>query len=295
MSLLDAYLADEDAYNKQQRHSCSQRNVNSVMDYFNRSSNSIAFQGLEKNPFFWSTNGLFDDQSSDLDTYSTTRVIFTKLEPGLCLGDFSPKSSPCSWRSSSQTYGPHPITEVIADKLFLGCENHAFNEDKLFALGITHILSLTNRINAIEGLENEHFVMNDSGRTELKKVLKRVYPFMKRGTQGKNKLYVYCKLGQNRSPTVVISFLMKTEGLTLYAAHKMLWEMRPLVQVHHNYAKMLLELERELFGETSLPDDWMEVDTFDLENGEVIYKSEKLTVDQQQSFKINQRSKKSLV
>lgn len=204
--------------------------------------------------------------------------------------------SPAStWRSSSLTYRPFPITEVIPGKLFLGCENHAFDKDMLLALGITHILSLTNRINAIEGIENEHFVMNDSGRTELKKVLKKVYPFMKRGTQGKNKLYVHCKLGQNRSATVVISFLMKSKELTLYEAHKMLREKRPLVQVHQNYAKMLLQLDRELFGETSLPDNWMEVDNYDMASGEVHYKSEKLTRDQQQLFKVNQRSKECLI
>lgn len=261
------------------------------MDYCN-SWNSIGLSSI-----LGKTDGLSNDQLSDSVAYNTPRVVLTNKEIfSIRLCEFSPMPSPCStYVSSSQAYGPHPITEVIPGKLFLGCENHAFNEDKLLALGITHILSLTDRINAIEGIEQEHFVMNDSGRTELKKVMKKVHPFMKRATQRKNKLYVHCKLGQNRSATVVISFLMKIRGLTLYQAHKMLKEMRPLVQVHQNYAKMLLKLDKELFGETSLPDDWMEIDSYDMKSGDVYYKSEKLTLDQQQLFKDKQRLSKNLV
>jgi len=189
------------------------------------------------------------------------------------------------------TYTLNPITEVIHGKLYLGSEENAFNEEQLLALGINHVLSVSNSIKIIQGIDHEHFVMNDMGRTALDCVLDRVYPFMERAQQAENKLFVHCTLGQNRSPTVVIAFLMKNKGLTLYEAHKMLRKQRPLVQIHHNYAKMLLRLEKELYNETSLPDDWMEQDGRCFESGLPYFKSEDLTCEEQQSFKASQRLK----
>jgi len=236
---------------------------------------------------------------SDSELWTTPRIIFSddeshkfELKNVLPLANIiSPRSyySSYSTNVTSATYIPTPITEVIPGKLYLGSEDNAFNKHRLLELGITHILSVTNRINRINGIEYEHFVMNDMGRTELKTVLERVYPFMELSQKTKNTLFVHCTLGQNRSPTVVISFLMKNKGLTLYQAHKMLKKQRPLIQIHHKYAKMLLRLERELYGETSLPDDWMEWDVRNLQSGVPSFKSESLSIEEQQSFKARQK------
>jgi len=202
---------------------------------------------------------------------------------------WSPSSS--SALRTSTTYIPNPITEVIPGKLYLGCEDNAWDEKELLSLGITHTLCVSNRINPIKGIHHKHLVMNDCGRSDLNTVMEKVYPFMERGQGTGKKLFVHCKLGQNRSATLVISFLMKNKGLTVYEAHKMLKEMRPLVQIHHNYAKMLLNLERQLFGETSLPDDWMEFDGYKM-TGTPCYKYEELTLDEQHVFKMKQKLNK---
>jgi len=251
---------------------------------------------------FRSGNPFVDLEWSDSDHFNSNenscRMVDSEIEnPELSLKAFPqiPKSfsSSMSWSSTlseSSTFKPNPITQVIPGKLYLGCEDNSTDEDQLLALGITNILCLSNRIHQIHGIENEHFVMSDMGRTELKTFLAQVYPYMKRSQKGDKKLFVHCKLGQNRSPTLVIAFLIKSRGLTLYEAHKMLKEKRPLVQIHRNYAKMLLKLERNLLGETSLPDDWMEVDGFGPLDGVPYFKSEELTVEEQKSFKISQKS-----
>jgi len=195
-----------------------------------------------------------------------------------------------SARLTPTTCIPNPITEVIRGKLYLGCEDNAWDEKELLSLGITHILSVSNHINPIKGIDHKHFVMNDCGRTDLNTVMEKVYPFMERGQETGKKLFVHCKLGQNRSATLVISFLMKSKGLTVYEAHKMLKEMRPLVQIHHNYAKMLLNLERELLAKR-VPDDWMEFDEYTM-TGTPCYKYEELTLDERHVFKMNQKLNK---
>jgi len=236
---------------------------------------------------------------SDSELWNTSRIVYPddnsskRQSKFLSLADInSPTKTYTSCTiTTSPSYTPYPITEVIAGKLYVGSENNAFNEEQLLALGITHVLSVSNSINQIQGIEHQHFVMNDMGRTELDHVLDTVYPFMERAQQAEKKLFVHCTLGQNRSPTVVIAFLMKNKGLTLYEAHKMLRKQRPLVQIHHNYAKMLLSLEKKLYNETSLPDDWMEPDGCCLQTGLPYYKSEDLTSQEQLWFKDSQKLK----
>jgi len=228
------------------------------------------------------------NESSFVMLKSKKIVEFDSSDPDQFIS--SPCSTYCSTILSPSTYTPNQITEVISGKLYLGCEDKAGSERELLSIGITHILSVTSRVNPIKGIEHEHFVMSDMGRTELNYVLEKVYPFMERAQQAKNKLFVHCKLGQNRSPTLVLSFLMKSKRLTLYESHKMLKEMRPVVQIHQSYAKMLLKLEMDLFGETSLPDDWMELDKKNIRNGFPVYKSEQMTVEEQRMFKLSQKS-----
>jgi len=298
MSFLESCLTNQGAGDEQPyQQSLSRISVNACVEYVNRSFNIIE-ENFDKISIFGTTDGLFNPQSADSDDCKTPKIVYINRKSQCCdLGELSATPtisslrSFCGSSSRSSKFGPTPITEVIPDKLYLGCERRAFNDAELLALGITHILSVTNHINSIEGIEHEHFVMHDRGKTELNKVLKKVYPFMKQAQKPKKKLFVHCKLGQNRSATVVISFLMKSKGLTLYEAHKMLKEIRPLIQIHHNYAKMLLELDRELFGEASLPDDWMELDKVDYSTGAVCYKSEELTFDQQELFMTSKKLK----
>jgi len=98
-------------------------------------------------------------------------------------------SSSCSSsaRLTSTTYIPNPITEVIRGKLYLGCEDNAWDEKELLSLGITHIVSVSNHINPIK---HKHFVVNDCGRTDLNTIVVKVYPFMEQAQEtGKNFLF----------------------------------------------------------------------------------------------------------
>jgi len=223
------------------------------------------------------------DKRTDTD-YATPKVFFGRGSNTLQLRDLSP----LGWMSSESTsFAFNEISEVIPNKLYLGCQMRASNDDELLSLGITHILSVTNHINPIKGLQHKHFVMSDFGKTELNTVLDEVYPFMESAQESQNKLFVHCTLGQNRSATIVVAFLMKNKGLTLYEAHRMVKQKRAVVQIHQNYAKMLLKLEKELFDETSLPDAWMEPNGRD-SRGIPQYESEELTVEEQQMFKSSQ-------
>jgi len=101
-----------------------------------------------------------------------------------------------------------PITEVTS-QIFLGSFENAKDEKILKELGITHIISLIGPKHPVEGIKHEHKPMSDYGRTDLKQVVKTLWPFIIESQKVFNKLFVHCQSGQNRSATLVIAILMK--------------------------------------------------------------------------------------
>jgi len=198
--------------------------------------------------------------------------------------DVSSTPSLPMWKEVSLThsYMPVPMTQVLSN-LYIGTYDNAIDEENLERKGITHILSLVGHQSRVNWVKHKHYVMNDLGNTIIKDVLNEVYEFMKDGQKGNNKLLVHCQSGQNRSAVVIISFLMMNLNKTLWRAHRELKKLRPIVQVNVRYAKQLLELEKELFGESSLPPEWMERQ-FDEVAEELIYKYEDVSTKRHQTI-----------
>lgn len=185
--------------------------------------------------------------------------------------------------STNSSYVPLAMTEVHPH-LYLGTFDDANNVDELKEKEITHILSLIGPKSTVKGVEHKHVPMNDYGYTDLNRVLKQVFEFMEDGQKDGNNLLVHCQSGQNRSATVVIAFKMMKFRKTLFLSHRELKMLRPIVQINVNYAKQLLELEKELFKVNSLPSNWMERGTFDQTTLEVKYRHENMTLTQHRSL-----------
>jgi len=177
--------------------------------------------------------------------------------------------------SLTDSFSILPMTKVHSN-LWIGNEENSNDEDLLNSKGITHILSLIGHQSSVGNVERKQYPMHDKGRSDIKDVLDEVYEFMESGQKDNNNLLVHCKLGQNRSAVVVIAFLMKKFQKTLHRAHRDLKKVRPIVQVNVDYAKQLLDLERDYFGNNSLPLNWMKREYNEAEN-DVVFKHEDLT------------------
>jgi len=185
--------------------------------------------------------------------------------------------------SVTDSYSILPMTKVHSN-LYIGNEENSNDEHLLNSKGITHILSLIGHQSSIGKVERKQCPMHDKGRSDIKRVLDEVYEFMESGQKDNNNLLVHCRLGQNRSAVVVIAFLIKKFKITLHRAHRDLKALRPLVQVNVDYAKQLLDFEREYLGNNSLPLNWMEREYNEAAN-DLIYKHEDLsTVRQREMF-----------
>jgi len=181
--------------------------------------------------------------------------------------------SQATFFQKAPTFYAIPLTEVTP-QLFFGSFEDANNEQKLKDLGITHIISLIGPKNEIKGIKHKHKPMSDYGRTDLKRVIAIIWPFVLESQWDGNKLFVHCQSGQNRSATVVLSILLKLKNEKLDVLYRMVKKKRPLVQINEKYARQLSEIEGELFGETSVPKNWMRISSYDMESGDVEFNDE---------------------
>jgi len=177
------------------------------------------------------------------------------------------------------TFYAVPVTE-ITPQLFFGSWEDANGEEKLKELGVTHIISLIGPKHEIKGMKHKHKPMSDHGRTDLKKVIKMLWPFILKSQLPGNKLFVHCQSGQNRSATVVLSILMKLKTDDLLHLYRMVKKKRPVVQINEKYAMQLSEMETELFGASSVPKDWLSINSYNLDTGDVFFNDEIKTTRQ---------------
>jgi len=77
----------------------------------------------------------------------------------------------------------------------------------------------------------------------------------------------------------MLAILMKLKRgpKNLKRAYRLVKKKRPMVKVHKKYAEQLSELERELFGATSMPSNWMSVHSVNMETGMVVFHGDDIT------------------
>lgn len=166
------------------------------------------------------------------------------------------------------TFQQYPMTK-ITDSVYLGSDNDATNEVRMREEGITHCLSMVARKFTKErrsmfnissrSIKRKCVPMSDTGNSNVVKLLeeKELLAFMEESQKKKNKLLVHCQLGQNRSPTIVMAFLMKQQGLTFYRAWREVKQKRILVQPNKKYIKQLRDWDMYLNGKHSTPHDFL--------------------------------------
>lgn len=169
--------------------------------------------------------------------------------------------SPTMGTRRDVSYKHYPMTK-ISDSVYLGNDHDACNRKVLRAEKITHILSMVGRKfspSGSRGIKRKCVPMHDGGNSDVVKLLgdRGILDFMEESQKKKNKLLVHCQLGQNRSPTIVMAFLMKYHGMTLYRAWREVKQKRIIVQPNENYIKQLRVWDMYLHGRHSTPNDFL--------------------------------------
>jgi len=160
---------------------------------------------------------------------------------------------------TDHTFEPTPLTQVLP-QLYLGTEQDAQQAERLIGLGITHIISIVGG-GRYKDLYPKHIYipLRDNGSSNLLEKLEISYAFTMESQEPGNKLFVHCKLGQNRSASFVIGFLMKSRNLSLYEAYALVKERRELIHPHKKYIEQLRKLDLQLHKVYSTPENFLDI------------------------------------
>jgi len=198
-----------------------------------------------------------------------------------------------SW-SDNETFTQHEKfmsskspTEILPT-LFLGSKIDSMKDARLRELKITHILSVTSgRQHLVPGCKLMTVAMADNGNSDLHYVMERSLGFIEESQEDGNKLLIHCHLGQNRSPTLVIAWLMKNNKMSMHDAYTFVKEKRNLIHPHKLYIEQLREYDRSLHGVYSVKPDFL---TLSFADGRVNVAHENWTPIQSLQYRESQKN-----
>jgi protein tyrosine phosphatase (PTP) superfamily phosphohydrolase (DUF442 family) len=144
-------------------------------------------------------------------------------------------------------YGlPNIAKSQITANLFLGSQYNLIGLRKLKALGITAIVNM--RIHSVyseahyEGFKYLHIPTVDNTPPVLEDLI-RGAQFIDNEIEGGGKVYVHCRQGLGRGPTMALAYLIKI-GLTFDDAFALVKKVRKFVNPRRGQIERLKELEQ---------------------------------------------------
>eukprot|EP00897_Mesotaenium_endlicherianum_P001943 jgi/Mesen1/1777/ME000014S01192 len=135
-------------------------------------------------------------------------------------------------------------TEIISNFLYLGSYDNASRAELLKAQGISRIL---NTVPACQNLYRNSFqyhCLKDDGNIPFDECIQFIESSRAEGAR----VLVHCMSGQNRSPAVVIAYLMRHKGWKLPASFQHVKDLRPSIHINSAMAQQLQDYEAEVFG-----------------------------------------------
>jgi protein-tyrosine phosphatase len=152
---------------------------------------------------------------------------------------------------------PDPVFSEEGFAIFIGSAAHAANSKVLAQYNIKYVLNVSDRIRfkrVDDGLSvvQYHVPLSDYGDSPLHSVLDECFSIINEARANHCNILVHCQRGVNRSPTIVIAYLMHTYNWSLKKAWEHVREKRTMASPHEHYMQQLIDYEIELFGHSTL-------------------------------------------
>ncbi|GMI69120.1 DUAL SPECIFICITY PROTEIN PHOSPHATASE 1E, indole-3-butyric acid response 5 [Hibiscus trionum] len=136
---------------------------------------------------------------------------------------------------------------ILPDFLYLGSYDNASRSELLMTQGITRVL---NTVPACQNLYKNSFTyhcLQDDRILQFDDAIQ----FLEQCERDKARVLVHCMSGKNRSPAIVIAFLMKSKGWRLPQSYQWVKERRTSVDINQAIYQQLQEYEQKLFGSSN--------------------------------------------
>jgi len=183
---------------------------------------------------------------------------FSAQAPHLCTKklSFSPLPKPVLSPSTgpAKEYGPE-LTPIL-DWLYLGSHPAALDKETLQKSGVTFILNTAREchdgFSSDPSLRYRRLDLDDSPTQTLSlSVLEEAFRFIDEAHEKGAKVLIHCRAGQSRSPTIVISYIMRTYCWNLQKSYHFVQARRPSISPNLGFVSQLLSFEKIAFGKES--------------------------------------------
>ncbi|XP_042519795.1 protein-tyrosine-phosphatase IBR5-like [Macadamia integrifolia] len=135
-------------------------------------------------------------------------------------------------------------SEILPEFLYLGSYDNASRAELLKTQGISRVL---NTVPACQNLYKNSFTYHclpDGKNLPFDDAIQ----FLEQCEKDKARVLVHCMSGKNRSPAVVIAYLMKCKGWRLAQSYQWVKERRPSVELTSAVHQQLQEYEQQIYG-----------------------------------------------
>lgn len=140
------------------------------------------------------------------------------------------------------------IPAEIAPGVYIGSIGSALNKDYLLSNGVTHILTVADKINPSfpEYFQYKNLEILDTYSTNILNIFQEAIDYIDFALSSGGKILVHCFAGRSRSGTICCAYLMKKNGLTLEQALKEIKEKRFCVMPNPGFLFQLQLYEKNL-------------------------------------------------
>ncbi|KAL3624662.1 Protein-tyrosine-phosphatase ibr5 [Castilleja foliolosa] len=135
-------------------------------------------------------------------------------------------------------------SEILPEFLYLGSYDNASRAELLKTQGISRVL---NTVPACQNLYKNSFTYHCL-QYDQKLPFDDAVQFLEQCEIDKARVLVHCMSGKNRSPAIVMAFLMKSKGWKLAQCYQWVKEHRPSVELNQALYEQLQEYEQKIFG-----------------------------------------------
>lgn len=144
--------------------------------------------------------------------------------------------------------------DKILDYLYLGDRLQGSNEETIKEFAITHVLNVHDSCRfppASSPWKFRHVPVSDYGDSDLRPAAEKCFKFIEEARSCQGRVLVHCRKGINRSPTIVIAWLIVSEKWTLQKAYTFVQECRPMSSPHEKYFEQLQAMDKAVHGKIS--------------------------------------------
>ena len=148
----------------------------------------------------------------------------------------------------------NPISEIIPNKLFLGNLNDAFDDKLIKGKGITTIITIMKiedenieqfKLFMTENnIKNYIFDIDNNLSEDLNPLFLPIFNII----ESNDIVLIHCLMGQSRSSSLTISYLMMKYNINLIDSTKIVLKNRNYIFPNDNFIKQLFNLEFKLHG-----------------------------------------------